>query len=101
MTRFHFITSFTCLYLSTDTSQAHGAASKEKCQSKPSKTADMTPEHLSLAFSSPSTSNCRWFLGNLGRHPQLEGPLRAGRVLLPGCSSLVFTEICLNLTLTS
>jgi len=41
------------------------------------KSRDMVAEHLSLAFNSPSTSNCRWLRRNLGRHPWV-GTLAGG-----------------------
>lgn len=57
------------------------------------KATDGIAKHLSLAFNSPFTSSCRWLRKNLERHPHLEGgPSRAGCVLLPGCSSLVFDQ---------
>lgn len=52
----------------------------------------MTAEHLSLAFNSPSTSNCRWLRRSLGRHPQLEKDPRGRDVFFyqdvhPRCST--------------
>lgn len=52
----------------------------------------MIAEHLSLAFNSPSTSNCRWLHRNHGRHPHLEKDPRGRGVFFyqgvhPRCST--------------